>query len=218
MVELTRTRKMTIAIISIFVLILIGLLTFAMPKYYYKSDPSDMIKVVTGNEYKISPKTLAGELLKKDDNLVLVDIRSQFDFSKGNIDGSVNIPSNDILEDKYFKQFEDYKKQNKQVVLYGDDIVQANMPFMTLYPLGIDNIKLLQGGFDFFKEKTLADIANANDAFDDEASLNDINKYIAEEIKKAETVEKKVVIKAPSPAPKKVVVPVKHEAVEDEGC
>lgn len=225
MVELTRTRTITIGIIAFFILIIIGLLTVAYPKYYYKSDPAKMIEVVQKDSFKITPKALAGEILKNNKDIVLVDIRSQFDFYKGNIESSINIPANNILEDKNFEQFKDFQDQNKLIVLYGDDIVDANVPFMTLYPLGIEKMKILLGGYNFFKNKNLNDIANGNDVFDDEKSLNDINKYIAEETKKAEQVKKSAVSgnNTPAktstvPAAKKSVAPVKQAAVESEGC
>jgi rhodanese-related sulfurtransferase len=218
MIELTRTKNITIAIIALFVLLIIGLLTMAYPKYYYKSDPSKMIEVVHKDSFKIFPNSLAVELLKKNKNLVLVDIRSQFEFYKGNIEGSVNMPANNILEDKYFDQLKDFQKQNKIIVFYGNDIVEANVPFMTIYPLGIENVKLLLGGYDFFKGKTLNDIANSKDVFDDEKSLNDINKYISEESKRT-SGNVKTVSNTPAAAPKKVVAPAKHEAAaEEEGC
>lgn len=226
MVELTRTKTITIAIIAFFIFIIIGLLTIAYPKYYYKSDPSEMLELVQKDSFKISPKALAGEILNKNQNIVLVDIRSQFEYSKGNINGSINIPANNILDDENFNKFTDFQKQNKTIILYGTDIVEANVPFMTLYPLGIHNIKLLMGGYNFFNGKNLTDIAQGNDVFDDEKSLNDINKYIAEETKKAEEVKKNTGTKNNTAGKsnnntataKKSATPVKHEAVESEGC
>lgn len=227
MVELTRTKTITIAIIAFFILIIIGLLTIAYPKYYYKSDPSDMLELVQKDSFKISPKVLAEEIIKKNQEIVLVDIRSQFEFSKGNIEGSINIPANNILDDDNFEKITEFQKQNKTIILYGRDIVEANVPFMTLYPLGIHNIKILMGGYNFFHGKNLNDIAQGNDVFDDEKSLNDINKYIAEETKKAEEVKKNTGTKnsasgksnTGTPAAKKSATPVKHAAeVESEGC
>lgn len=43
MIELTKTNRITVAILLMLCIILIGLLTMATPKYFFKSDPSSVI-------------------------------------------------------------------------------------------------------------------------------------------------------------------------------
>lgn len=158
-----------------------------------------------------------------------MDIRSQYEFNKANIEGSINIPASDILDNINYKKFLDYQKEGKSVCLYGRDIVEANVPFMTLNGLGFDNLKILQGGYDYFKVKDINTFAAENLILADEAPLFDIEKFIKEENIKSENNAKQEKQtggmgiqasgkKSAQPQAKKTAAPVKSAAVEEEGC
>lgn len=227
MIELTKTKRITVGVLVMLGVILLGLLTMATPKYYFKSDPSLTLKELKNADYQIASGLLAREVLDKNKDVVLIDIRSPYEFNKGNITGSVNIPAADILEGDNFKQFEDFQKEGKNVYFYGKDIVEANVPFMTLQALGFNNIKILQGGFDYFKSKDLNTLVAENVSLNDEAPVFDIQKYIKEENVESQQTAKKGSLtpgKVPQTAGKKSVqpeakkaAPVKQE-VEEEGC
>jgi rhodanese-related sulfurtransferase len=225
MIELTKTKRITVGVLLMFGVILLGMLTMATPKYYFKSDPSMTLKELNNADYQIAPGLLAREVLDKNKELVLIDIRSPYEFNKGNITGSLNIPAADILEDANFKQFKDFQNEGKKVYLYGKDIVEANIPFMTLQALGFNNLKILQGGFDYFKSKDFNTIAKENESLNDEAPVFDIQKYITEEnIKSQRTKVNLIPGKNTQTSEKKSVQPeVKKSApvkkqVEEEGC
>jgi 3-mercaptopyruvate sulfurtransferase SseA len=45
---------------------------------------------------------------------------------------------------------EDLKDKNVTVVLYGDDQLQANGPWMLFRQVGFDNVKVLLGGYNYY--------------------------------------------------------------------
>lgn len=229
MIELTRTKRITAGLLLMLGVILTGLLTMTTPKYYFKSDPSLMISELKKGDYQISPSAIAKEIINKNKNFVFVDIRSPYEFSKGNIEGSVNIPASDILDDDNYRKFSGFKKDGKSVCLYGKDLVEANVPFMTLNGLGFDNLKILQGGYDYFKVKDINTVAGENIILADEAPLFDIQKFIKDENIKSEnnakqekqTGGKSIQVsgkKSAQAQAKKAAALIKSAAVEEEGC
>ena len=226
MIELTKTKRITIGVMIMLGVLLLGLLTMANPKYAFKSDPAEMIDVIGKGEYKVSPGQLAEEILNKNKESVLIDIRSQYEFNKGSIEGAINIQASDILDDDKFQQFSNFENEGKNVYIYGKDVAEANVLFMTLYALGIQNIRILQGGYDYFKNKDLNEIANDNVQFSDETPMIDIQKYIKEENVKSQTksklenqtVNKSTSVKKSAKPAAKIIVAPKKEEVEEEGC
>lgn len=228
MIELTRTKMITAAILTMIGIIILGLITMTSPKYFFRSDPSLMISHLKKGDYQLTPGDMARKIVQKNKDFVLVDIRSQYEYAKGNIDGSINIPASDILDDENYSMFKGFQKDSKIVCLYGKDITEANVPFMTLHGLGFENISVLQGGYDYIRNKDINTVASENIVFNDESPLADIQKYIKEENVRSEKLAKQKidvpnnvsqskVKKSIQPEAKKSA-PVKPAAVEEEGC
>jgi len=144
--------KKTLVVVIIFVLIIIaGFLTLKQPRFKYKLSLQQSLNMLHNEEACFHPWQLADVLSKVNGNVVLVDLRDNFTYSKGHIPGAENISAYDLTEDKYFNHLKDLYNKGVTVVLYGKDRLQANGPWMWFRQLGFDNIKILLGGYNFYK-------------------------------------------------------------------
>lgn len=221
-------KILLIAVLLLIVLIL-SLRFVQSPTYKFDKDPSNSFVDYAEDEYIISPYAIAKSLLEHDSNTILIDVRNKHDYTNGHIEGAIHMPKETILEDDNFEFFEDLKANNQQAILYGEDVIEANIPFMILKQMGIENISLSSKGYDFFVNSNLKKIAASEiDYTTIEIPAADFAKFIKEENAKAEEriklakEKKKIVTRAP--AKKKTVVtkpkaaPVEEEEEEDEGC
>jgi rhodanese-related sulfurtransferase len=82
---------------------------------------------------------------------VLIDIRNKFAFGQGHIPGAYSIPAYDLTHEKNIEQLKDWRAHGTTVVLYGNDQLQANGPWMFFKQIGFNNVKYLLGGYDYYK-------------------------------------------------------------------
>ncbi len=234
------------------ILVAILILSFIAAIFYVTADTRNIVpfamdydKVlseVLSHKNRISPIKLAKIIVDKDSSFVLVDIRSQFDYDKGHLPGATNIFKADILEKDNLDFFRLLKAQNKSAILYGNDAVEANAPFMILQQIGIDNVILLESGYSFFEGndyKTISEMGELDLGIEvaamDFAKLINSEKTKAKNITVEEEKEKANAKKAlnykknkKSAVTKKTVVTKKkqiqktekknEEEEEDEGC
>ncbi len=234
--------------------ILIGILLvlFVIALFYVTSDTRSIVPFVKDNnkvlnevlnsDNRISPIKVAKIIVDRDSSFVFVDIRSQYDFSKGHLPDAINIFKADILEKENLKFFKSLKTDNKKAVLYGNDVIEANTPFMILQQIGIENIALMEGGYPFFKNKDIKTLSEMGELdLGIEVAALDFAKLIKkekikatniiqkEEMEKAKAKRAKHYIKKKKPVvTKKTVVTKKKqthkiekeqiEEEEDEGC
>jgi rhodanese-related sulfurtransferase len=86
------------------------------------------------------------------DTVVLIDIRDNFEFGRGHIEGAENIAAITLLSEDHIKRLEQLKEDGMTVVIYGNNQLEANGPWMVFSQLGFDNVKVLLGGYDFYKK------------------------------------------------------------------
>jgi rhodanese-related sulfurtransferase len=136
---------------AIFVaVIIIGLLTTRKPEIEYRFTPGQTIEALQNLNYFISPVEVAKSAKANDNQFVYIDLRSPYDFNKGNIQGSVNIPANRILEKESLSFFDALAARSATVVIYDADQSLATGPWMLLLQLGFNNVKILQGGWNIY--------------------------------------------------------------------
>lgn len=151
MKELTRTRRLTIATI-IFILILItGFITFHRPAYSYQISATKMAENITDLENEAIPNTSLETLAYGEKGIVMVDVRNSDKFNKGHLGEAVNIPVSDILTSENISFLKQMEQDSMTVILYGANQREANGPWMLLKQIGFNNIKILLGGFSYFK-------------------------------------------------------------------
>ena len=143
----------TLIALSIFViLIIVGFFTIPRPLLSYKLDMNQSIAELDKSDALFTPEQLESFLNGNMQNVVLFDIRDNFVFGQGHIPGAENMSANDLTQEASIKRLEELKKQNYTVVLYGEDQLQANGPWMLFRQVGFDNIKILLGGYKYYVE------------------------------------------------------------------
>lgn len=181
----------------------------------YKANLNEALGMLSHDKGEISPVELLSILQDKSKTVIPVDIRSEIEFSRGHIEGAVNIPTYDLLGKRSLKFFKKLTNDNGTAVLYAGNQSDANGAYMLLKQVGVKNLSILQGGYDIYSKMPLPD-----------SLLNVKIPMWASEVCKVDTlalkapkVEKQVT--APKPVqekPKKAITPVKKEESSGGGC
>lgn len=204
MKELEKTKRISIAATLFILAVLIGLLTYKRPKNIYAINTKDTLEKITSENYFITLNEL------NNPDYVLIDVRNQYEFEKGHLENAINIYAPEILSSDNAKVFNELKKSNKTAILYGNNPQEANAPFLILYQLGYNNIKLLAIEISYLQNKLITKNS------DTEKSKANVTAFINESVKKVNTAETVKVVADP---PKKVItVQKKKKAAAEGGC
>jgi len=93
---------------------------------------------------EITPK----ELLNKLSKVQLIDIREPYEIKDGNIEGSINIPMGDFLENL------DQLDKSKQIVIYCNTARRSKPVVYMVHKLHGYTLYNLEGGYKNFLKKT----------------------------------------------------------------
>lgn len=144
--------KKTLVTVIIFVLIIIiGFITLKSPRFTYKLSPQQSLQLLHDKKTCFQPYQLADVLGKVNGDVVLIDIRDVFSYGQGHIPGAENISAYDLTDPENIEHLKALRDKNMTVVLYGNDQLQANGPWMWFRQVGFDNVKILLGGYDYYK-------------------------------------------------------------------
>ena len=160
----------TLIVVTIFVIIIIvGFFTLPKPLIAFKLDMNQSINELNKKDALFSPSQLDSFLTNKMEKIVLFDIRDNFIYGQGHIPGAENMSANDLAQEESIQRLEELKKQNYTVVLYGEDQLQANGPWMLFRQAGFGNVKVLLGGYRVYIEnKNKSGELNLNNDFQKE--------------------------------------------------
>ncbi|GAL71562.1 rhodanese-like domain-containing protein [Jejuia pallidilutea] len=204
MKELEKTKRISIALTLFILAILIGLLTFKRPKNTYAINTQETLHKITNTNVLVTLNSL------ENPNYIPVDVRSPFEFEKGHLENAINIHTPDILNEKNIAFFNELKATNKTAILYGNTPQDANVPFVFLYQLGYDNIKILT------IENSYAQNKLVSKNYEVETLKTDIRAFIDESVKNSEV---KVIPKKIIQPPKKIIpVQKKKKKIPEGGC
>ncbi|NNK76960.1 MAG: rhodanese-like domain-containing protein [Maribacter sp.] len=137
MKELEKTKRISISTVLFILVLIIGVLTFKQPKNVYKKTHGETLKTFTSTNYLVDLDAV------DEQNSVLIDVRSKYDYARSHIKNAINLPTAEILDNESITAFKDLKSEGKIAVLYGKNPNEANSAWMILYQLGFDNIKNL---------------------------------------------------------------------------
>ena len=196
MKELEKTRRISISAVLFILIIIIGLLAYERPKHIYAENKESTLNKLLTKDYFINLDEINGT------DIVLIDIRNQYEFEKGHLEGAVNMYTPEFLNENNSKVFEELSENGKVAVLYGNNSNEANTPFMLLYQLGYNNIKILSVEISYSQNKLITKNTNT------EQNVVDVNAFIEESRIKASlsSKPKNEVVKPP-----KKVVPLKKK-------
>jgi len=208
MKELEKTRRISISAVLFLLVIVISLLTFKKPEFNFVNSSEETLTFVT-NQSHILPLIDFQKLDAAD--YLLIDVRSNFDYSKGHLDNSINIPKSQLLDPASTSVIQEAVSNNKAMIVYGETPETANAACMLLYQLGYEQLKLLSI-HSFYDNKQFH-----IESFDVEKPLFDY----AQTMKKASMQPiKKITPKTkPKPVKKKVITkPKKKKKMPEGGC
>jgi len=145
-------KRTAIALVLFAVVIVIGLLTVNQPRLKYVQPLDQTLEMVAWEEGTVFPYEIVDVLNGSIDTIMLIDIRNTFDYSRGHIPGSENITSVDLVNEENIERLEQLMEDGMTVVVYGKTQLDANGPWLLLRQLGFDNVRILLGGYSYYKE------------------------------------------------------------------
>jgi 3-mercaptopyruvate sulfurtransferase SseA len=135
----------------IFVVVIVaGLLTLTNPRLKYVLTPEQTISLVVSDNDGVSPEKLDNILTGSTAKVEVIDIRNNYAFARGHIPAAKNISSAELLEKDNIKWLKQLKEEGVNVIIYGEDQMQANGPWMVFRQLGFDNVNVLLGGYQYY--------------------------------------------------------------------
>jgi len=204
MKELEKTKRISIASTLFILAVLIGLLTYKRPKNTYAINTQKTLEKITSNHFLVTLENI------NNPDYIPIDVRSPNEFEKGHLENAINIHTPEILNETHSVFFKELKELNKIVILYGNNPQEANVPFLFLYQLGYDNIKLLSIRNSYSQNKLISKNCEI------EKPEIDIRTFINESVKKSNVkVNPKKTIQ---PAKKIITVQKKKKKIPEGGC
>lgn len=114
--------------------------------------PEDLVRTLERNENYYSVDKVAEQIISKDPLLQLVDVRSEEEFNKFSLPGSINIPLDKILDEASA----DYVNQEVyNTVFYSNGTTDALVALMVVTRKGYKNNFVMRGGLNDWVEKIL---------------------------------------------------------------
>ncbi len=153
MQEHTSNPGRTIIILVVFaVILIIGAAAMSKPSLTYSADIHQSLENLNQEDGFFYPWQLNDFAGQKSQDIVLFDIRNAYAFAQGHIPGAENIPAIDLTHKDFMKRMEKLRQDKVTVVLYGDDQLQANGPWMVFRQTGFDNVRVLTGGYTYYMQ------------------------------------------------------------------
>ncbi len=214
--EFSKTNWIIFGVIAMLIVIALSFIFLKTEKYTFKTPLEKELSEIKIASFQVAPQEVAKAILNKDKSIVLVDVRSQFDFAKGHLPGAINIYKVNLLNDENMDFFNALKSENKKAILYGSSASEANVPFMILKQMGIENSGYLAVGYDDLKAANWKEIAANPTKYNDETAVVDFAQFISDANKSQGNQISTP--KAPVAKPKVIVRPKKSAVSKDQGC
>jgi sulfur-carrier protein adenylyltransferase/sulfurtransferase len=162
-------------LLALFVIPL-GLIIAAVPQNKtkpYRLTADELLGEANARTQYITPDAVADMIINKDPSLRLIDVRSQEEFEKFNLQGSINIPLSDLLSEKYADILNQDIRMN---VFYSNGTLSANEAWMITRQLGYTNNYVLEGGLNYWFDAILNPQKPATTSSDEEFAKYDFRK------------------------------------------
>ena len=201
MKELEKVKRISIASVLFILAVLVGFLTYRLPENAYAVNTRTTLENLSSKDYIISFESI------RNPGFTLIDVRSPYEFNRGHLKGAINISTSEILDEENKEMFKKLKDQNQVAVLYGKDLEEANIPFLVLYQMGYDNLRLLSVKNSYLKNELVTQSSEV------EKPVADVQGFIDESVKNVN----KIAVQEKAPVPKKIITVKKKKKKPVEG-
>ena len=145
-----RVRKTLSATVLIVTGVFLAFTGLYVPKV--EIAPESLVRTLERNENYYSVDKVAEQLISKDPLLQLVDVRSEEEYNKFSLPGSINVPLAKILDE----ESQDYVNQEVyNTVFYSNGTTDALVALMVVTRKGYKNNFVMRGGLNEWVEKIL---------------------------------------------------------------
>lgn len=205
MKELEKTKRISIAAVLSILIIVIGLLNYRRPSHLYNQNTSSTLSKLLEADYLVSPEGLDSS------NFVVIDVRNSYEYEKGHLPEAINIYAPELLSPENTDILKGATKDDRTLLLYGNDPNEALPAFMMLCQLGIGPVKILEAK-NYFDRDQLKTVY-----FQVEKNAPDVKTFIQSSVKRASESQKASVKKPVTP---KKVLPAKKKKkkMPEGGC
>jgi len=165
-----KTKRLVIAVAVFLGVLIAGYLFMKSPELAFVETPQQTIDAIMESGNEILPEDVAYYVEFDEPGFIYIDLRSPYEFAKGNIPTSINIPQTNLLEKATLEFFNEIKKDSLIMVLIGNDEAAAIGPWLILKQLGYNNTMVMKGGWNYYANESL-------DPYD----MPEIPKYMVED-------------------------------------
>lgn len=165
----------------------------------YVLTPEETLKAYIEKEDILTPEKLSNIILcKKDTDLYqFIDLRTPHEFAINHVEGAINVPAKDILDESNLDVLNQDKKIN---ILYCKSSCDIIPSYLMLKQLNYKNIKVALGGFEFINDYIVKSYGIRTGVYYDEKPMYDFLRLVAgtEAPKKDSIVRPAVTVKNPN--------------------
>ncbi len=187
-------NKTYIILASVLVLLGIGLVFLKANTNKDELNPEKLLTEINENTRYISTDELAKRIIESDPSVQLIDVRPANEAAKFMLQGAINIPLTNLLNEDSQAVF---GQDGKDFIFYSNDDIFANQAWTITRRLGIKNLHVLKGGLNYWAETILQPVAPAatepQEAFDLYQARLGASQFFTGatlEVKKSEPLEK----------------------------
>lgn len=141
----------------------------------YKENNAAVLETIASHNHFVQPAQLE-ELIKTNQlqNHTIVDLRTNEEFNRGSLPGAINIPLNNILDNKSLKII---RKSSGDILLISSDESHSAIASALLKSKGLDNTKVVATDYNYIRMNVLDQFQPASAFSDAEKARFDFQRY-----------------------------------------
>ncbi len=170
-----KIKQLNYGALLFFIVIILALSFHWITAKNYDASKTEVLEVIANNP-GLFPYAEFNEYIKTDnsDEVIFVDIRDEESFENEHMEGSINLPFNQITSRSAKKIF---KKDKKKIIIANNE-ADAQIARITLLGIGFENIFVMPGNFKLLKEHVLREFHPEYGYYSDDKAKFDYSKYM----------------------------------------